>query len=202
MLTVPHRGSRPAPGWHAHGTTPKLILTILDDRLELVLLLKQRWLHVATGRTVHDRPVYDIPGSPFGLDVVVLIFGVWLLGDVGLHGISWPWDNSERPSRRTVQRWRAHLAPHADDWLQQSRLHIIRHVEPRPPEDLLPTGGIPPPGAVRRRRTEGDSSHACRLRDVAWILKNVALALHIPVRSLLVVARWRWPRKSPAQLPS
>jgi len=202
MLTATHRDLRPGPGWHAHGTAAKLILTVVDDRLERVLLLKQRWLHVATGRTLHDRPVYDIPGSPFGLDVVVLVLGVWLLGDVGLHAISWPWDNTARPSRRTVQRWRAHLAPHADDWLQQSRLHILRHVEPRPLEDLLPTGGIPPPGAAWRPKGPGDTSTACRLREVAWILKNVAPSLCIPVRSLLVVARWRWPRKFPAQRPS
>ena len=202
MLTVSHSGQRPGPGWHAHGSTTKLLWTIIDERLKLVLLRKQRWLHVATGCTIHDRPVYDIPGSPFGLDVVVLVFGVWLLGDVGLHAVSWPWDNSERPSRRTVQRWHAHLAPHAEDWLQQSRLHIIRHVEPRPLEDLLPTGGIPPPGAVRRWKGPGDRSVACRLREVAWILKNVARSIGIPIRRLLVVARWRWPSKSPAQHPS
>lgn len=202
MLTVIHRGPRPGPGWHAHGTTTKRILTFMEGCLARVELRKQRWLDRTTGRTVHDRPVYDTPGSPFGLDVVVLIFGVWLLGDAGLHAICWPWDNSPRPCRRTVQRWRAHLAPHAEDWLQRSRRRILEHVAPRPLEEMLPTGGIPPPGAVRRTRNPRDPTLAWRLREVAWFLNNVALALHIPVRSLLVVARWRWPRKFPAQPPS
>lgn len=202
MLQATHRGPRPGPGWHAHGTATKRILTVVEGRLALVELRKQRWLDVATGRTLHDRPVYDIPGSPFGLDVVVLVFGVWLLGDAGLHEVDWPWSNSARPCRRTVQRWRAHLAPHAEDWLQRSRRRILEHVAPRPLEEVLPTGGIPPPGAVRRTRSTGDPSQAWRLREITWILNNVALDPPIPVRSLLVVARWRWPRKSPAQRPS
>ncbi len=158
-------GPRPGPDWNRHGVTTKNILTIVDDTLVWITLHKQRWLNRPTGRTRHDRPVYDIPGSPFGFDVVVTVLAAWLLGTIGIHNVAWPWDD-ERPAARTVQRWAARLAPHAQGWLQRARTRIIEHVAPRPLGDLLPTAGIPPPEGARLRNSQGKVATAGQLRDV------------------------------------
>ena len=194
MLVVEICFERPGEGWHAHGFTSKTLLVLRGTELVPILLKKQRWLHVATGTTRHDRPLYDRPGAMYGFDVVVLTLAVWLVGAVGLHRADWPWDD-DKPARRTVQRWTARLAPLAVEWLQTARERFIDHVAPRPLEELLPAGGIPPPEGARSRQAKKPSTAACQLRDVVWLHENVARALSIPLRSLLVVARWRWPGK-------
>lgn len=192
VLVLHHQGLRPGADWHRHGTTPKILLFVDQGRLQPVLLLKQRWRHVSSGTTRHDRPFWDVPNQRFAADVVVLTLAAWLVAGNGLHHTDWPWA-SERPARRTVQRWAAHLAPHAGRWLQHTRERILDFVAPRPLEDLLPTGGIPPPRRVRAFSQE--NVHACKLRDVVWLIENVAQSLSILVADLLGVARWRWPSK-------
>lgn len=194
MLVITHRGDRPAPGCHRHGTTPRTLPGLVYGKLCPILLLKQRWLH-PDGTTTHDRPVWESPRCGYALDVVVLTLHTWLLAADGLHATDWPWDDSEHPSRRTVQRWAAALGTDADAWLHQARRRILDHVAPRPLEDLLPAGGIPPPEGARLRQSQGAVADASKLRDVVWLLKNAAQALCIPLRALLVVARWRWTRK-------
>lgn len=196
MHVIRFGGERPGPGWHRHGTTAKTIPLQVSGRVVRFLLLKQRWLHKATGRTLHDRPFYDAPGFQFGFDIVVVGLAAWLVGSVGLHAVGWPWDD-DGPSCRTVQRWAARLAELADDWLQTSRTRILDYVAPRPMEDLLPAGGIPPPEGARLRSSQGDVRQAWPLRDVVWLHEKAAQALSIPIRQLLGVARWRCP-KNPA----
>jgi len=191
VLVLHHEGRRPGPGWHRHGTTSKFLFVVDEGRLRLVLLRKQRWLHVASGTTRHDRPFWDIPRHAFAMDVVVLTLAAWLVAGAGLHNTDWTW-TKPRPARRTVQRWAARLAPHADAWLQQARERILDFVAPRPMEELLPAGGIPPPRRVRAF-SQGNVLMAGKLRDVVWLLKNVAQSLSIPLLKLLGVARWRWP---------
>lgn len=191
VLVLHHEGLRPGQGWHRHGTTPKFLFIVDQRRLRLVLLRKQRWLHVASGTTRHDRPFWDVPRNAFAMDVVVLTLAAWLVAGGGLHSTDWPWTRP-RPTRRTVQRWAAHLAPHADAWLQEARERILDFVAPRPLEELLPAGGIPPPGRVRAFN-QGNVLNAGKLRDVVWLLKNVAQSLSISLLELLGVARWRWP---------
>lgn len=195
MLVLFHTAPRPGPGWHRHGTTSKTLPGLIGGRLLPIRLDKQRWLHVETRRTLHDRPAWDSPHAGYALDVVVLTLVAWLMSRRGLHAVDWPWDDAEAPSRRTVQRWATALAPLAERWLQHTRLRLIEHVAPRPLEDLLPAGGIPPPVGARLRHQNGVVS-AGQLRDVTWIIQNAAQALSIPIRALLVVARWRWNRIS------
>jgi hypothetical protein len=201
MLVVRYSAERPGDGWHAHGTTSKTIWLVFVRRLRPVLLLKQRWLEVSTGKTCHDRPHWDTPGHRYGLDVVVITLCCWLLVPVGLHAVDWPWD-APQPARRTVQRWAAALAPLAADWLQTARERILDYVAPRPLEELLPAGGIPPPEGARTRTSQGGVQPARQLQDVIWLHENVARALSIPLRQLLGVARWRWPKKPPMNEPS
>lgn len=196
-VTIAYGGDRPGPGWHAHGTTSKRIWVIHDDRLCRCTLLKQRWLHVASGATRHDRPAWGLPNAPYGLDVVFFVIGLWLLASTGLHHVRWPWSD-DRPHPRTVQRWAAQLAPDAARWEHAIRAAILEHVAPRHLEEILPAGGIPPPeGRARRSR---DSADACQLRGGAWLLKEAARSLSISIRSRLVVARRRWPE--PAMAPA
>lgn len=201
MHVIRFGGERPGPGWHRHGTTAKTIPLFAAGRVFRLLLLKQRWLHKPTGRTRHDRPVYDAPGFQFGFDVVVVGLAAWLVGTVGLHGVDWPWDD-DGPSGRTVQRWAARLAPFADDWLQTSRTRILDYVAPRPLEDLLPAGGIPPPEGARLRSSQGAVVPASQLRDVVWLHEKAAQALSISIRQLLGVARWRCTKKPAIHNPS
>lgn len=189
-LTIRFRAERPGARWHAHGATAKWIWVIHADRLHRCRLVKQRWKHVDTGQTRHDRPAWDLPNSSYGLDVAFVLIGLWLLSTVGLERVDWPWSD-ERPSRRTVQRWYARLAPEGELWLQAIRTAVIELVAPRHLEEILPAGGIPPPeGRTRRSQV---IAHADKLRGGAWIIREAARFLSTPIRSLLVVARRRWP---------
>jgi len=177
--------------WHVHGWTTKTLL-VLDGRtkpLLTILLVKRRWLHVPTGTTVHSSPCWDLPYRRFGLDVIVLALALWMFGELGLHKLVLPWQLSPR----TLQRWARALGPHARAWLQTSRVQLLRHVAPRPLEEALPAGGIPPPAA----RFVDRDSFAWPLRDVVWTHEKVALSLSMPIRQLLGVARWRWPNTYP-----
>lgn len=193
MLTVPFRDQRPGPGWHAHGTTSKDIVVFHDGHLISLRIEKQRWLHVETGTTRHDRPFWDRPRGAYGVDLVVLCLAAWLLGNLGLHHARWPWADQERPARRTVQRWARHLAPHAEDWLQATR--EAPNVASRL-EENLPAGGIPPPGGCSALSQE-NVLWAGKLRDVIWSHERAARVFDIPMRSFLCVTRWRWPTNSP-----
>lgn len=190
-----HSEARPGPRWHAHGSTRKDLWVVDDGRLRRVRLRKQRWRNADTGATCHDRPAWDVPGSPFGLDVVFVLIGVWLLATVGLQRVDWPW-TTERPCRRTVQRWAARLAPQAARWLAAIRLACIELAAPRPLEETLPTGGIPPPtGRVRHYQ---NTATARQLKSSAWLITSMAHPLYMPIRTLLTEARRRWTTANPS----
>lgn len=190
-LTICFNGDRRGPEWHAHSTTTKWIWLIVADRLRQLRLrrsqvVKQRWKHVETGKTIHSRPAWDVPHSPYGLDVAFALIALWLLAGTGLHHLDWPWAD-DRPSRSTVQRWLARLDPDGELWLQAIRNAVIEHVAPRRMEEILPAGGIPPPEG--RARRDQVIAHAGKLRSSAWILQEAAHSLTISIPSLLVVAR-------------
>ena len=199
VVTVTYREARPGPGWHAHGSLRKVVIVLDGWKPVGVLLVKQRWLHVASGTTRHDRPVWDRPGCPYALDVVVAVLTVWLHTSLALRDLHWGWDDL-RPEPRTAQRWVVRLRPHADAWLQQARAHMLERVRPAALDDVLPAAGIPPPRG-RRCRSQEDVHDAGKLNDVVWLHEKVAHALSISLRTLLEGARWRWPM-TPAQSPA
>lgn len=179
---------RPGTDWVRHGCTPKWVLVISNKRIMAIRLRKQRWKNKLTGKTKHDRPAWDIPHSPYGLDVVFFVLGCWLLQAQGLLTISWPWER-DIPSRRTVHRMAGRLAKDADDWLIGLRAVISDYVAPRPCEEFLRVGIPPPTGCTRLHRL---SVPASQLRDVVWIAKGAVQHFSIPMRDLLGVARRRW----------
>lgn len=189
-----HYGVRPGDRFHAHGTTDKRICVLDHDRLVWVVLRKQRWLDPDTRQTCHCRPIWDVPGSPYGLDVQVFLLGRWLVSALGLLRVDWPWADA-RPSRRSVQRWAARLAPDATAWLQAAREALIERLAPEPLESNLPTGGIPPPEG--RTRCSRLSAPACQLRGVTWLLSTAARVTRIPLRCLLEEAHRRFPETTP-----
>jgi hypothetical protein len=75
------------------------------------------------------------------------------------------------------------------------RLACIELAAPRPLEENLPTGGIPPP--VGRSRRHSNPASASQLRCSGWILQSVARALCMPIRTLLTEARRRWTTANP-----
>lgn len=184
-------GKRPGDGWHAHGWTTKGLWVVHHDGLVWLTLRKRRWLQVETGTTCHSRPHWDCPHSPYGLDVAFYVLGAWLLAVRGLHHVAWPWSpqHPERPARRTAQRMLQRLAPDADRWLHGLRLALIDMVAPRPIEEILPAGGIPPPEG--RSHVTQRSAHAGKLRGAAWIAKYGVQSFSISMRRLLGVARRR-----------
>ena len=191
VVTIAHREERPGPGWHAHGSVRKNVQVLVAWKPVEVLLVKQRWLHVESGTTRHDRPVWDRPGCPYAMDIVVAVLTVWLNGALALRDLHWGWDELE-PAPRTARRWAAHLRPHAAAWLHQARCYMLERVRPRALDEVLPAAGIPPPRGLRRRSQDAVPP-ACKLSDVVWLHEKVAHALSISLRTLLTGARWRWP---------
>ena len=189
-----HIGVRPGPGWHRHGFTGRWLWILRRKRLELVLLRKQRWLEVATGRTVHDRPDWELPWARAAIDVVFLTVATWVLSGRGLHRTTWPW-SPDRPCRRTACRWLRRLRPHALRWQQALRAVFIDRLAPRPLEEILPTGGIPPPEG---RHPSQWSAQVLQLSGGLWLLCEAAQQLHIPVSTLLVEARRRLTPPNPS----
>jgi hypothetical protein len=193
ILDLAFDAERPGPDWHAHGQTSKRLWVVHHDRLTRVALSKPRWRHAVTGVTCHSRPAWDPPHSPYGLDVVVYVLGVWLLAVRGLHHLAWPWSEAQpdRPAPRTVQRMLHRLAHDADDWLLGLRLAVTDLVAPRPLEEILPAGGIPPPGG--RTHVTQRCAHATTLRGAVWIANCGVRSHSISMRRLLAVARRRVP---------
>lgn len=187
LEVLEHRGARPGPGWHRHGWTTRVLTIRVPRGLRRILLKKQRWLEVATGRTVHDRPLWELAWSNSTVDIVFLAVGAWLLSEEGLYRVAWPWPD-DRPSRRTAQRWLERLRPDALRWQHAIRLAVIDHLAPRPLEEFLPTGGIPPP---KGRHPSQKSAAVMQLHRGLWLLNQAAQQLGIPASTLLVEARRR-----------
>lgn len=193
--TVFCRGTRPGPGWHRHGTTTRWLWVFDGGQLSRIQLRKQRWLDPTTGLTGHSRPAWEEPWAAFGLGAVMAVLHAWLFATRGLHSVPWPWP-TERPSRRTVQRWRARLRRRGRAWLVAIRRAAIDLLSPRPLDEIVPVGGIPPPrqGARRQNSVPQQDGH---LAQGIWILTKVAQQQSIEIRTVLAEAKARWPGSTP-----
>ena len=198
--TAPHgtvicRGTRPGPAWYRHGETSRWVWVFASGRLMKVQLRKQRWFDTTTGRTCHSRPPWEEAWTAFGLGGVMLVLHAWLFATRGLHHVDWPW-RSARPSRRTAQRWRARLRTDGLAWLLAIRRAAIDLLSPRPLDEIVPVGGIPPPrqGARPQNPVPQQDGH---LAQGIWILTKVEQQQSIEIRTVLAEAKARWPGSTP-----
>jgi hypothetical protein len=184
------RGERPGEDWAAHGFFPRWLHTLVDGVLVREPLLKQRWRH-ASGKTCHSRPPDDVAQIHFCTIVVALCLHAWLASGVGVEGYQDAFPSlSERPSRRTVQRWLQRALEHAASTHQFLRLVVIERGEPRPMKRLFPSG-LAPPADQDRRRWKAAASVGL-LRGGLEIAINSAVSFDVPLTLLLAEARGRW----------
>ncbi len=182
-----YAAERPGPDWHAHGNTPKTMWLLHEFGLSWVIIHKQRWLHVPSGSTVHDRPPFEVPWSSFGLVAVLVALRRWWSSPRGLLEQRRPW-RGRWPSRRTLQRWLARLAPDALRWHATLRDVVVDRLAPSTLEDLFPAGPDPP-GTVARFGIHGPQ--AWQLESGLRILDGAAPTLSVPWSTLPVEARRR-----------
>ena len=180
-----YTADRPGPGWHAHGTTPRRLWLLHDGGVSPVVLHKQRWKHVSTGRTSHDRPPLELPWTPFGLAAVFTVLAAWWRSQGGLWRLSRPW-HGQRPHARTLQRWLAHLAARALAWHVAMRDVVVDRLAPSTIEEMFPAG-LDPPGTMARFRVTGPQ--VGQLEAGHRILQKAAPLLSVPWSALVVEAR-------------
>lgn len=184
-------GERPGPGWHAHGYFAVQRFVLAQGEVRRVRLWKQRWFHPGEKRSCHSRPPDELAGVGVCTLILVLLLWSWLDGDRGLL-TSEPVlpDLSHCASTRTVQRWFRRLLPDAMSIQQAIRLALIERSEPRPVEQMFPSGLPPPAGLVRRLR-RGPSAEFVRLWRALALLLGGAIKLDVQVAVLLAEARGR-----------
>jgi len=180
------RGSRPGPGWHVHGWTESHPKMLLAGEIEKLTVLKRRWCLADRSATTHSRPPEDI-GFTYEALIVAMEIWCWLDAAVGLHRYLTPC--LEGPSRRTVQRWLHRSLPRAVALQSAVRHALIERSEPRPLETLFPTG-LPPPGALLRRRWRDPQAVDCLWRGLTMLFVG-AEKLHVSAATLLAEARGR-----------
>jgi hypothetical protein len=184
------RGERPGDDWDAHGFFPRWLQTLVDGVRVRERLLKQRWRHVS-GSTCHSRPSDDVAQIHFCTAIVVLCLCAWLVSGDGAASYNDVFPSlSERPSRRTVQRWMQRALDHATSTHQFFRLVVIERGEPRPMKRLFPSG-LAPPGSEDRRRWKAAAS-VDLLRGGLEIAIDGAVSFDVPLALLLAEARGRW----------
>jgi hypothetical protein len=184
------RGERPGEDWNAHGFFKRWLQTVVDGERKRERLLKQRWRHV-TGSTCHSRPPDDVAQIHFCTVVVVLCLWAWFVSGDGSEAYDDIFPSlSERPSRRTVQRWMARALAHATSTHQFFRFAAIERGEPRPMKRLFPSG-LAPPDEIDRRRWKAAAS-VDLLRGGLEIAVDSAVSFDVPLALLLAEARGRW----------
>lgn len=183
-------GERPGADWDAHGYFKRWLLTVVDGECVRLRLLKRRWRHVR-GSTCHSRPPDDVAQIHFCTVVVVVCLWAWLVSGRGaeVHEDVFP-SLSERPSRRTRQRWMQRALVHGASTQQFLRFVVIERGEPRPMKRLFPSG-LAPPGYEDRRRWK-DRAMVDAVRAGLEIVVDGAASLEIPLALLLAEARGRW----------
>jgi len=174
---------RPGPDWHAHGTTPKTTWLLHELGLSWATIHKQRWLHVPSGTTVHDRPPFEVPWSCFGLVAVLLALRSWWSSSQGLLERRRLW-RGRQPSRRALQRWLARLAGDGLHWHAAMREVVVDRLAPSTLEELFPAG-LDPPGTVARFGIHGPE--VWKLWSGLEILVKAAPALSVPWSVLLLL---------------
>lgn len=182
-------GTRPGVGWNVHGSLKRWLWTVDGGERVRVRLHKTRWRQIR-GSTQHSRPPDDVAQVHFCTAIVVLTLWAWLVSGQGAETYDDAFPSlSERPSRRTVQRWMRRALEHATTTQQLVRFAVIERGEPRPMKRLFPSG-LAPPGNVDRRRWR-DRLLVEALRGGLEIVVDGAVVFNVPLPLLLAEARGR-----------
>ena len=189
---VVFRGERPGADWHFHGYFKRWLWTVVDGERVRHRLLKGRWRHKRRSQwTRHSRPPDDVAQIHFCTVVVVLCLWAWLVSVQGVEKYDDVFASlSERPSRRTVQRWAHRALPLSTTTQQLLRFAVIERGEPRPMKRLFPSGLAPPVGLDRRRWR--DRSLVSGLCSGLAVVVDAAISFEVPLALLLAEARGRW----------
>ena len=181
-------GERPGSAWHAHGYFSRMLNVMDGGKVVRVVVWKRRWLDVENGSTTHSRPLDDPPLISCSTLVVALVLFGWLEGGRGVHSYKGVLSGVERSvSARTAQRYLARCLPEALIIQQHIRRAVMERCEPRPWEQLFPSGLSPPEGLLRRRWRAPDSVEQLWRGLTILFSGAVGLEVHVPV--LLAEAR-------------
>ena len=181
-------GERPGPTGHAHGHFPRFLKVPTPDEVRRIVLWKQRWLEVETRGTCHSRPPDDPILLACSTVCVALLLWSWLDRGRGVHSFEGVWPGIEQAvSARTAQRYLARLLPDALRLQQAIRRAVMERCEPRPLEQLFPSGLSPPVGLLHRQWRAPDSVSA--LWRGLKMLVGGAAGLDVSIPVLLAEAR-------------
>jgi len=183
-------GERPGSGWHVHGWCDRWLRVLVEGRVHRVRLYKSRWRQGRRGPTCHSRPPDERAFIGLSMLLVVLKLYCWLDGPWGVHTRR---PATETPvyevSPRTMLRWLRRALPRAMAIQQAIREAVIERCEPRPVEQLFPSGLPPPGGLVRRCWTDAAATFA--LWRGFGLLFGAAIELDLNPSLLLAEARGR-----------
>ena len=182
-------GVRPGPGWHAHGYFARRLWVLERGHRVRRRLWKRRWLDPRSGGTRHSRPPDDAASVWSCTLIVTLKLWAWLDGEGLLTGTEVIDELEDHAAFRTVQRWLGRALARVDELLHYLRLAVIERCEPRPVEQLFPSGHDPPARLLHRRWRR--PKEIGRLwQALAWLFGG-AISLATPAAVLLAEARGR-----------
>jgi len=183
-------GERPGSGWHVHGWCSRWLDVLDGAEVRRVRLHKSRWRLGRRGPTCHSRPPDERAFIGLSSLLIVIKLAGWLDGQGGLH--------SRAPTKgavsidvapRTMLRWLRRALPRAMAIQQAIREAVIERYEPRPIEQMFPSG-LPPPDGLLRRRWKEAAATVTLWRGFA-LLFGAAIELDINPALILAEARGR-----------
>lgn len=188
-----HTGQRPGSGWHVHGWCRRWLRVLVGGQVRRVRLRKRRWRLGRRGPTCHSRPLDEHAFVGLSSLLIVLKLYGWLGGEAGVHrqgpAAAKQTHAVEDVSPRTMLRWLQRALPAAMSIQQAIREAVIERCEPRPMEQLFPSG-LPPPEALVRRRWKEATATLALWRSFA-LLAGAAIALDVNPALILAEARGR-----------
>jgi hypothetical protein len=191
-------GKRPGRQWHAHGwylTEPTMLAA---GRPVQKRLWKHRWRLSGTNTTCHSEPPDLCPRFRSCTLIVLLTLWSWLDSGDSLLDYRQLFEHLEgHATHRTQRRWLEQAAEQSLSIQQAIRHAAIERCEPRPIEELFPSG-LPPPESLLRRKWRDPAEVSQLWRGLAIAL-GTSIELAVPTAILLAEARGRM---SPKQTPS
>lgn len=179
-------GRRPGAGWHGHGYTPARPWLLRRGEPVRVLVLKRRWLHVESGRTITSQPPDLLPRRRVCTLILARLICAVLVASVGVHRFEHRLlaVRSVRQIQRDLQA-AFELAVRTQQAIREA---LMKRCEPQPVEELW-KGGLDPPKQISRRSRHPNAPVVWRALEMLHIS---AKTLSTSSTHLLAEARGRW----------